>query len=139
MADDLPRNALAQDLDALGRSLPERTEPPSFFGPDAQANPWRQRIEAPLRELQYALMYPVRVADRYAARQRTAGSTPSWTPQREDGSISSDLHPVLANQLAPLLRGVDAMDFGYKPGEISGGRESENVEVRRPTSIWQYR
>ena len=122
------------ELNSLGQSLSERTEPHPF---SSAWNPQRHALEAPFHALRYALMYPERVWERYAAQRREQGNPLSWPPPRTDGSVSGDLDPFRARHLEPVIYGINALDSSHDR-YVPGPRESQNVEDRRPTSVWQF-
>jgi hypothetical protein len=121
---------MRQDLGALGASLAERTEPHPF---SSQLNPTRRAVEAPLRDLQWAALYPMHAWMRWDRENTIAGNPPSWPPNRNDGSRGWQVPPIDVKRYAPSFQAI-GQAVEYSPGP----RESDMVEDRRGP-WWQYK
>ena len=114
----MERNRLAgdmppQDLDGLSRGL-------GPVSPPGERGFFWNHIADPWLNLSWATGYPERVG-----RRVLQGQFPSLQPETENSRINAAL---------PLMARMSRVGE-YQPGE----RESDMVEDRRPTSIWDYR
>lgn len=112
-----------QDFDALENSLPPI--PPPTWGTRAhQAHDWITRNV--LEEAQHAAFYPLRVFSRY---MDPSGTNTFYNPQPRGQRMDHPTHGVM-----PVYEEISRMGT-YTPS----GRMSDNIEDRRPRSIWDYR
>lgn len=107
-----------QDFDALVNAMPSvpSAPPPSFLSNRLSAAD--ERLNNVFEPINWALGYPGRVVDRMLPR-----------------SLQSGISDGYAEGHGPTLHAIDQMGT-YRPGPDA--RMSNNVEDRRPRSVWDY-